>query len=169
MKVCKMAVMKSSSFMFDYKRFSPMILILTNAALCSAYEDLAATCCGLWVIWFLKENEPLRFLCEIKSRLRHDLCLNNVTHIHSVRNPWQNSIVLAGLNHQNNESKGQPPGSSSPNLQLMAEAVSAGQIRTSAFLLTGYDFTRGGWDERPLHVPFVLKPQWWGQLGLHRL
>lgn len=139
MTVCKMAVTKSSSFMFDYKRFSLMLLILTNAALCSAYDDLAATCCGLWVIWFLKENEPLRFLCVIKSRLRHDLCLNNVTRIHSMKSLAE-SIVLAGLNHQNNESKGQPPGSSSHNLHLMA----MGQIRASAFLLTGYDFTRRG-------------------------
>lgn len=49
----------------------------------SPYMKDNPICCGLWLIWFLKVDEPLQFLHVIKSRLQHDLCLYNVTHIHT--------------------------------------------------------------------------------------
>lgn len=50
-KVCKPAVMISSSVMFDHKQFSLMLLILTNAALCTAYEGFS--CHLLWFVGHL--------------------------------------------------------------------------------------------------------------------
>lgn len=74
---CKMGVMEAAHLSLLRVHFYQLMLF------CSPYMKDVPIYCGLWLIWFLKVDEPLQFSRVIKSRLRHDLCLYNVTHIHT--------------------------------------------------------------------------------------
>lgn len=124
--VCKMGVMETAHFSLLSLHLYQLMLFY------SPYMKDVPICCGLWLIWLLKVDEPLQFSHVIKSRLRHDLRSYNVTHINTGLNQFflTESPVLAAINHQSNRAKGRPPGSSCHNLCLMAEVESAGSSET---------------------------------------